>query len=77
MDILLNQIASQGVLGTILVLSLMVNFWLGRSLLVEKDKRIAGAERTRDDLIAPLALIRDSLDLIQQKVSISKERSNV
>jgi hypothetical protein len=74
MDVLLNQIASQGVLGTLLALSILANIWLVRQLLAEKDRRILGAERTRDELIAPIGFIKDSLELIQQKVQISKER---
>lgn len=62
-----------GILGTLLVLAILAIIWLTKALLAEKDKRILGAEKVRDDLATPLAYIRDSLDLLQQKVKISKK----
>lgn len=75
MDILYNQIANSGPIGALLVLSIIANIWSVKQLLSEKDKRIHSAERTRDDLMTPIGFIKDSLDLIQQKIQVSKERS--
>ena len=73
MDALIKSLAENSLLGLLLAISLTVNYWSVRSLIAEKDKRIVGAEKVRDDLAAPLAYIRDSLDLLQQKVRISKK----
>lgn len=72
MEALINALAGNGLLGLLLAISLLGNFHLLRLLLGEKDKRIVGAEKVRDDLIAPIGFIRDSVELIQQKIKISK-----
>lgn len=68
----LTEVAKQGLLGVLLVISLVVNFYLGRMVLREKDKRIQEAEKVRDDIAQPMSYIKDSLDLIERKVRISK-----
>lgn len=73
MDLLTTLSNQGGLLGTLLAISLLANWWLLKSLLGEKDKRIVGAEKVRDDLSTPIAYIRDSLDLIQQKIRVSKK----
>lgn len=70
---LLNKLAGDGVLGLLLAISVLGNIALGKLLLAEKDKRIVGAEKTRDDLIAPIGLIKDSLEIIREKIQISKD----
>lgn len=70
------KLLDSGVLGIMLAISLSANFWSIKMLLAEKDKRITGAEKVRDDLIAPIGFIRDSLALIQQKIQVSKDRSD-
>lgn len=72
MDPNLSEIAKQGILGLFLALSLSLNAILAKLLLSEKDKRIAGAEKVRDDMATPLMYIKDSLGLIQQKIEIAK-----
>ena len=73
MDVLLNDLSKQdGVVGIILALTLIALFTVVRMLLIEKDKRIEDAKQVRDTIASPLEHIKDSLDLIQQKVTISK-----
>lgn len=74
MELLLNEISQQGgLLGTLLVISLLANFYLLKLLLAEKDKRIEEAGKTRDNLIEPIGFIKDSLSLIKDKILISKD----
>lgn len=70
----LTKLADQGILGLLLAISLSSNYFLVKLLLAEKDKRITGAEKTRDDLIAPIGFIKESLDLIREKIQISKDK---
>lgn len=70
---LLNKLAENGVLSIILAISLYTNAWLARALLAEKDKRIEGAEKVRDDIASPLANLQKSNDLIYEKIVVSKE----
>lgn len=70
----LNEIGKQGILGLLAAASLSLNFWLLKMVLSEKDKRIQAAEKVRDELVAPIAHIKESLELINEKVAISKEK---
>jgi hypothetical protein len=72
MDVNLGELAKQGLLGLLLAMSLTLNGILAKLLLSEKDKRIASAEKVRDDIATPLTYIKDSLGLIQEKVQIAK-----
>lgn len=68
----LSQLAQQGLLGLLLALSLFANFLLLKMILAEKDKQIEAAHKVQNEIAAPLANIKDSIDLLQQKVRISK-----
>lgn len=68
-----SEIAKQGLLGGMLALSLTVNYRLGKMLLDEKDKRIGGAEKVRDDIAEPLKNLQKTTELIYDKIVISKE----
>lgn len=72
---LISKLADNGVVATLLAISLLVNWNLAKMLLAEKDKRIDGAEKVRNELIAPIGFIKESLDLIQEKIRISKDRA--
>lgn len=73
---LLAELAKGGLLSLLLAISLTANVTFVKMILAEKDKRIAGAEKVRDDLITPISYIKDSLALIQQKIQVSKDRSD-
>lgn len=68
----LSELAKQGLLGLLLAMSLALNGFLGKMLLYEKDKRIASAEQVRDELVEPIRSIKESLNLILEKIEISK-----
>lgn len=68
-----SELAKQGLLGVMLALSLTVNYKLGKMLLDEKDKRIGGAEKVRDDIAEPLKNLQKTTELIYDKIVISKE----
>lgn len=73
MDGLLTNLGQNyGIVGLVLAISLSLNFWLLKMLLTEKDKRIQAAESVTTGLTTPIAYIKDSLELIQQKIRISK-----
>lgn len=69
----INSLAGQGILGLLLAISLTIIGILGKMLLYEKDKRIDDALKVRDEIITPLNHIKDSLSLIDSKITISKE----
>lgn len=69
----LPELAKNGLLALLLAISMSLNFFLGKLLLYEKDKRIAEAEKVRDELVRPMGFIKESLELIEKKVEISKE----
>lgn len=72
MEALLNSLGSNGPSWALNGIFIMLIWTLIKLLLGEKDKRIADATKNRDDLAEPMKYIRDSLDLIQQKIRISK-----
>lgn len=65
----LSEIAKQGFLGLLLAGSLTANFFQYKSIIAEKDKRIAEAERVRDTIPAPLAELKQLANNILQIVS--------
>lgn len=69
---LLNKLSDQGILGLLLAISLLANWLLLKLLLNEKDKRIDDAKAVTIGITTPLAFIKDSLGLIQEKVKVSK-----
>lgn len=73
MDPLITSLGQNyGILGLLLAISLSLNFWLLKMLLTEKDKRIEAAESVTTGLTTPIAYIKDSLALIQEKIRVSK-----
>lgn len=73
MEGLIADLGKQGILGLILAITLVALFTAVKLLLSEKDKRIEDAQQVRDSIAAPLKSIKDSIDLLQQKVTISKK----
>lgn len=73
MSDLLTKLAGQSLLGLLLAISLTANYFLVKMILAEKDKRIVGAEKVRDDISTPLQNIQKTQDLIYDKIKISKE----
>lgn len=70
---LITELSRQGLLGLLLAISLTCIFILLRLLLAEKDKRIADANAVKDNISSPLLYMKDSLDLLQRKIEISKK----
>lgn len=70
-----SEIAKQGLLGVMLALSLTVNYRLGKMLLDEKDKRIAGAEKLRDDIALRDKYIQEAMALTTGKIEAAKENA--
>lgn len=70
---LIGELSRQGLLGLLLAIALTCVFILLRLLLAEKDKRIADANAVKDNISAPLLYMRDSIDLLQKKIEISKK----
>lgn len=69
----LNQLATKnGLLGLLLAISLLAIWFLLKLLLNEKDKRLEDAKAVTTGITTPMAYIKDSLDLIQSKIKISK-----
>jgi hypothetical protein len=72
MDELLKSLGSNGPAWTLVAILLLLSWALIKMLLSEKDKRIADAVKNRDDLVQPIGFIKDSLELIEKKIKISK-----
>lgn len=70
-----SELAKQGLLGVMLALSLTVNYRLGKMLLDEKDKRITGAEKLRDDIALRDKYIQEALALTTGKIEAAKENA--
>ena len=68
----LDVLRTQGVLGTLLAGSLIIIGVLFKLLLYEKDKRIEDALKSKTDIIEPISYIKDSLNLIKDKILVSK-----
>jgi peptidoglycan hydrolase CwlO-like protein len=71
----LGSLAERGVLGVLLAIAFTAVFFLFKMLLAEKDKRIEDATKVRDDLAEPIKSIKENIEKIQEKIIISKERS--
>lgn len=77
MDKYLDTIATDyGLLGLLFAGSLVLVGILFRLLLLEKDKRIEDARKVNQEIATPIAHIKDSLALLDQKVRISKKAEN-
>lgn len=73
---LLQKLADQGVVALLLAISLLINYKLGSMLLDEKDKRIEGAEKLRDDIALRDKYIQEAMQLTTSKIRVSKEAQN-
>jgi hypothetical protein len=62
-----------GLIGAFLAASLTVNGLLFKMLLSEKDKRIEDAKTILSGIATSLTFIKDSLELLDQKVRVSKK----
>lgn len=60
-----------GLLGLLLTISLTANGLLFKLLLDEKDKRISDAQNILNGIATSLTFIKDSLELIDQKIRVS------
>lgn len=72
-----SELLKQGTLGVLLAISLSINYRLGNLLLSEKDKRIVGAEKLRDDIALRDKYIQEAMALTTNKIKVSKEAQNV
>lgn len=72
MEALINVLSDSGPVWTLVGILVGLLWILIKLLLSEKDKRIADAIKNRDDLVQPLKNIGDSLDLIKEKIRISR-----
>ena len=59
-DAILSGIATQGILGALLVLSFIVIYALFKLLISEKDKRREDAQKLTDGLLEPIKQIKDN-----------------
>ena len=59
-DAILSGIATQGILGALLVLSFIVIYALFKLLITEKDKRREDAEKLTTGLLEPIKQIKDN-----------------
>lgn len=59
---LISRLADQGVLGILSAISISLNFFLIKMLLTEKDKRREDAVETRDNLVAPIKEMKETLN---------------
>lgn len=65
-------ISNGGLIGAFLAASLAVNGILFKLLLAEKDKRIQDAQNILNGIATSLTFIKDSLQLLDEKVRVSK-----
>jgi hypothetical protein len=71
---LFKALAKDGTLiGALTIASITANGLLFKLLLAEKDKRIADAQNILNGIATSLTFIKDSLELIDQKVRVSKK----
>lgn len=73
MEDLIGSLAKNGLLSILLAISLLINWKLGNMLLAEKDKRIEGAEKLRDDIALRDKYIQEAMQLQTDKIKVSKE----
>lgn len=72
-EILKSLASDYGLIGLLFAGALVLIGILFRLLLLEKDKRIQDAKNVNEDIATPLAYIKDSLALINEKVRVSKK----
>lgn len=70
---LLKELSDYGVSYLLLAISLYANYKLGMLVLKEKDKRIEGAEKLRDDIALRDKYIQEAMQLTTDKIKISKK----
>lgn len=66
-------ISDGGLIGAFLIASLTANALLFKMLLAEKDKRLSDAQNILSGIATSLTFIKDSLELLDQKVRVSKK----
>lgn len=65
-------ISNGGLIGAFLLASLSVNAMLFKLLMNEKDKRLADAQNILSGIATSLTFIKDTLELLDQKVRVSQ-----
>lgn len=65
-------ISNGGLIGAFLLASLSVNAILFKLLMEEKDKRIADAQNILNSIATSLTFIKDTLQLLDEKVRVSQ-----
>lgn len=65
---MLSQLAESGILGILLVVSFVAIYRLFKIILLEKDKRIEDAQKTRESISAPLEAMQKSVDLLSSRI---------
>lgn len=69
---LTQGLSSNGPAWTLVAILLTLCWLLIKMLLSEKDKRIADAEKNRDDLVTPIKTMGESINRMEQKIRIAK-----
>ena len=61
---LIGQIATQGVLGLLLAISLLANWYFIKTVQSVNEKRVQDAQDITDKLLEPINIIRSNSDLL-------------
>lgn len=60
----LGQIATQGILGLLLALSLFANWYFIKSIQTLNDKRVDDAKQLTTKILDPLEIVKNNSDLL-------------
>jgi hypothetical protein len=71
---LIEKLSSQGVLGLVAAIFLVLTLWLGRALLIEKDKRIDDSKEDAKILTVTLDKVEGTLSAL--KIAIEKDTNH-
>jgi hypothetical protein len=64
MEALIKQLAETGILGLLLAISVVGNFFLYKEICALQEKRVQDARETRDSFLEPIKAIKQTVDLI-------------
>lgn len=71
-ETLTQGLAGNGPAWTLVAILLVLCWTLIKMLLAEKDKRVADAEKNRDNLVMPIQRLSEAVERMEQKVRIAK-----
>lgn len=72
METLLPSLSTGGPVWALVGILICLVWILIKLLLAEKDKRIEDALKTKNDIIEPLGYLKDSLNIIKDKIMVAK-----